>query len=463
MRAGGSWRTMAALFQDEETRYTSPHATSPLFPRKTLSLDAPPTDDFTLEPQHPHTTALASDRATAFNIVNNFVGMILLSLAYCFARAGWAAAPLLAVLTALGGYTGYLIVASYITIAQRGETVPSYAKVGFNAAGPWGEWVVLVSSIVETFFAIINMNIVTWKNVELLLPSVEPSVIILGCVLLSAPTNLLKDFNRLSFLSAFGLACIIFICAVVAYQLLLLWVVDSGIPPGDDKLPDRSMLVTEGLPMAASIMLAGLTGHVSLPPIYASMKTPSHFKRIITLSFVAMFFLYAFVGVCGYGLYGSENHVIITIDMTQAARSIVDRLLVTCILVGMTFKLFCSVPMCIVVLTDIAENVHLQRTGQTLHEKKVMRVRILTWLAGVLLSVIFYDSLEYVTAFIGINSLFISIILPIAFYWAIHRGIIGWLHSLWLALILSTSFVITVLVAYVDVSDFLDHLRGEQE
>ena len=36
--------------------------------------------------------------------------------------------------------------------------------------------------------------------------------------------------------------------------------------------PTHSYAELRGVPMAASIMFAGLTGHVSLPPIYASMK-----------------------------------------------------------------------------------------------------------------------------------------------------------------------------------------------
>ena len=66
----------------------------------------------------------ASNLATAFNIFSNYVGMVLLSQAYCFRLSGWLALPLLLALTAFGGYTGALIVESYRTIAARGETVP---------------------------------------------------------------------------------------------------------------------------------------------------------------------------------------------------------------------------------------------------------------------------------------------------------------------------------------------------
>ena len=96
--------------------------------------------------------------------VQNYVGMVLLSMSFCFASAGWLALPLLILLTAFGCYTGALIVWSYATIAREGETVPSYAKIGERAWGRFGKWLVLGSSIVETFFAICNMNVIIWRN-----------------------------------------------------------------------------------------------------------------------------------------------------------------------------------------------------------------------------------------------------------------------------------------------------------
>ena len=120
-------------------RYTSPRATSPLFPRPTRSGSVGSARELenaaeTLLLPPSENEELASDLSTAFNIVNNFVGMILLSMAYTFALAGWTALPLLALLTAFGGYTGELIVASYATIAARGEAVPPTAPPPRQAA-----------------------------------------------------------------------------------------------------------------------------------------------------------------------------------------------------------------------------------------------------------------------------------------------------------------------------------------
>ena len=50
--------------------------------------------------------------------------------------------------------------------------------------------------VIETIFAIVAMNIIFWKNAALLLPeTIELKYVIGGCILLSLPTNWLKDFQ----------------------------------------------------------------------------------------------------------------------------------------------------------------------------------------------------------------------------------------------------------------------------
>jgi len=104
---------------------SSPPGTSPLFPRPVGSGSASRDHDagLSFEADSVYDEELTTEMQTIFNIVNNYVGMVLLSMSFCFAAAGWLALPLLFVLTLLGGYTGALIVLSYATIANEGETV----------------------------------------------------------------------------------------------------------------------------------------------------------------------------------------------------------------------------------------------------------------------------------------------------------------------------------------------------
>ena len=112
---------------------------------------------------------LSTNMQTAFNIVNNYVGIVLLSMSFCCAQAGWFSIIALFVLTLFGAYTGSLIVRSYIMIEGEGETVPSYAQIGQRCLGGFGKWLVLGSSILETYVAILCMNIIIWNNAALLL------------------------------------------------------------------------------------------------------------------------------------------------------------------------------------------------------------------------------------------------------------------------------------------------------
>ena len=394
----------------------------------------------------------ASNLATAFNIFSNYVGMVLLSQAYCFRLSGWLALPLLLALTAFGGYTGALIVESYKTIAARGETVPSYAQIGFHAIGPPGKWLVIVSSIVETFFAILNMNIIIWQNAALLLPSVDLQWLVAGCVALSFPVNWLRDFEELAWLSAFGFAACLCICAVVVFQVAT---VGPDLAP-----PDREVAIVGGAPMAASIMLAGLTGHVGIPPMYCSMRTPDAFHPTLAAAFAAIFAMYALVGVCGYLLYGGGASVLITSDMGGATTGWASTLLVGLVTAAITFKLFTSVPMCVQVLVDVCENMWLEHNKAPLSAAASQRVRLGWWLASILASFGFYSSLEYLTAFVGLNSLLISVLLPIFFYLRLHRRLSG-ARAAALYALLALSVVLSVVIGYLDIAQYIASLSGE--
>ena len=143
------------------------------------------------------------------NLINNYMGMVLLSTHFAFARCGWLALPLLAALTAFGAWTGELIIESYRRISEEGAAVPSYAQIGERCLGSFGKWLVIVSSVVETYMCILCLLIIIWSNAALLLPNLDLGWVILLCCALSFPTNWLRDFSLLSFLSAFGMACIV--------------------------------------------------------------------------------------------------------------------------------------------------------------------------------------------------------------------------------------------------------------
>ena len=173
-----------------------------------------------------------------------------------------------------------------------------------------------------------------------------------------------------------------------------------------------------------------------------------------------MFLMYAVVASCGYLLYGVDSSVLITQDMSEAGAksSVVGQVLIQLVDVGITFKLFCSVPMCVVVLVDIAQNLYLENTGSILSESASDAVRLALWAASILSSLAVYGWLKYVTALIGINSMLISVLLPILFFIILHAKQMSPATKLVYFVLVAISCVITLVICYIDVLEFLESL-----
>ena len=85
-------------------------------------------------------------------------------------------------------------------------------------------------------------------------------------------------------------------------------------------------------------------------------------------------------------------------------------------------------------------------------------MRILFWLGSTAMAIMTYDSLQYVTALIGVNSLLISVLLPIVFYMIIHRHTLGTCAALGYGAVLVLASVLAIVISVVDVDEFIDSL-----
>ena len=70
------------------------------------------------------------------------------------------------------------------------------------------------------------------------------------------------------------------------------------------------------------------------------------------------------------------------------------------------------------------------------------------------------SSLEYLTAFVGLNSLLISVLLPIFFYLRLHRRLSG-ARAAALYALLALSVVLSVVIGYLDIAQYIASLSGE--
>lgn len=111
-------------------------------------------------------------------------------------------------------------------------------------------------------------------------------------------------------------------------------------------------------------------------------------------------------------------------------------------------------------MVDIAQNLYLERHGRELGDGASMGVRLAIWGASIVTSIVVYDSLQYVTALIGINSMLISVLLPIGFYVVLHRAKMGLAETAAYAFLVLVSVAITVVITCVDVQEFLESLSS---
>ena len=186
---------------------------------------------------------------------------------YVVGQSGWALGSLVALLVILLlRDCGQRLIGCCEEMQRRGFSSPTYAMIGYEAFGEVGRWLVLALSLIELWFGIVWMNIVSWNNCTLMLAGYPLHWLIFGFLLLASATcwlRTLQKAGRMSILAA--LALCIAVGSVVA-QLRLL--------PRLSKEHEReySPARWEGVGISAAIVAAAFTGHVALPSFYCAME-----------------------------------------------------------------------------------------------------------------------------------------------------------------------------------------------
>ena len=125
----------------------------------------------------------------------------------------------------------------------------------------------------------------------------------------------------------------------------------------------------------------------------------------------------------------------------------------------MVAPLVTQMPLCIVVLVDIAQTTVHEWRGKELSPAACDVVRLLLWGTSVINAACVYSWLQYVTALIGINSMLISVLLPIVFYYLLHRRSMSAPVRAMHLVLMVLSLALTIAIGYVDVNEFVDSLR----
>ena len=118
------------------------------------------------------------------------------------------------------------------------------------------------------------------------------------------------------------------------------------------------------------------------------------------------------------------------------------------------------IPAGVLILVEIVQDLYQERTGTTFSEAVAFPMRVATWAGTIVFAIGILPYLEYVTALIGINSLLISVLLPLIFFLVLHRKTLGGVTFGGLSVLLVLTFIATVIISIADVQDFLAKFAG---
>ncbi|KMT04696.1 hypothetical protein BVRB_7g168790 [Beta vulgaris subsp. vulgaris] len=249
---------------------------------------------------------------TVFNGFSVFVGIGLLSVPSTIQEGGWASVGLLLLYAAMCYFTGYLL----RKCMEINKDIITFPDLGEAAFGNLGRVFVSIIFYIELYFSCVEFIMMEADNLAKLFPNASlqwgniylSPVHFLGILsaLIVLPTCYLRDFRKISFISAggvFGVACI-------ALSLILVGTTD------DIGFHQTGPLVKwNGLPYALGVFGFSYSGHSVLPNLYHSMSDKKKFQKALTIIFALSISTYVLVAVSGFLMFGADTNAQITLNL----------------------------------------------------------------------------------------------------------------------------------------------------
>lgn len=160
------------------------------------------------------------------------------------------------------------------------------------------------------------------------------------CGISMIPTILLRTPALLSYLSMVGtLATIAVVASVVGAG-----VVEGDVFAGSATDTGQSHHINwnaSGLPLGFGLVAYCFSGHAIVPSIYASMKEPRDFERMVSVTFAIVLICCCAVGFSGYYMFGDsvDDQVTLSLEQHSKAKTAMTALTWLMVLTGMTFGL----------------------------------------------------------------------------------------------------------------------------
>ena len=218
----------------------------------------------------------------AFNVVNLFMGVTLLSIVYAVAQGGLMSFVPLVVAGAFMCLSGCFL-GGCLEMLPAGSS-PGYPDVAGLIWGSPGRVAAVVFCFMELFGNAAMNLIVMWTEIESLMTIVIPggllglsvhnTAVVFGSAAL-LPLFLTGNLRTLSYLSLVGIVCTV----VITVAVLSLVVVD----PGREVFPEGQApgydLASPKMLLSAGIFSMALSQHSALPAVRNSLADPSQFNR----------------------------------------------------------------------------------------------------------------------------------------------------------------------------------------
>jgi len=325
-----------------------------------------------------------------WTILNTYLGLGLQSKPYAIAKGGWISLITLGIVAIVANISAKQLVGCFKS--PRCYYARSYAQVVHEVLGFWGVIVLLVFITLEVLAAVSMCLIFMWANLEKLLPGVEEWMIVVFSTLVCIPSLWLTKFSDTSLLPLLGFSSTI----LITFTLIFVWGYYGKLSGN----ADMGNIIGSNVSLSTGIFMVSFAGHAALPQVYREMKKPEEFNRMLDVSFIIMFLIYAGAGVVGYLIYGTAVNIIVSTNLVGNPGGVF-----AIVASGLTIvKNYLSLNPMVAVLCDSTEI--MMDIGDLPFQQRAYRT--IVFIFAVLLSYLAMDVLPFLEGLTGAISIMIT-------------------------------------------------------
>ncbi|KAJ3315999.1 hypothetical protein HDV04_000207 [Boothiomyces sp. JEL0838] len=241
-----------------------------------------------------------------FNSVNILMGTGLLSLPFAFSITGYGLGLVLLVLFAvITHHTGMLLGKCLNKCKANDEAGFTYSDIGQAAFGIPGRTFISILFFLELGTVAVALVILTADSIVALFPMYDPMYVKIMVATSVIPVTWPRSLSLISYISLIGIIAMGNLIGILSYNGLSKQQAPGSIihsAPVNAVPPSYSHI-----PLSFGLLMAGFCGHSVFPQIYHDMRHPEKYNKLLNYSYLIVVFIYGFVGVIGYLMFGADT------------------------------------------------------------------------------------------------------------------------------------------------------------